>query len=57
MRFGYYRNYTKMYMNMIERFMKYVTDSNGNISVDKLHKNGKSIMLISFVNIFVEYCF
>lgn len=57
MRFGYYRNYTKMYMNMIERFMKYVTDINGNISVDKLHKNGKSIMLISFVNIFVGVLF
>ena len=42
-----------MYTNLIERFMKYVTDSNGNISVDKLHKNGKRIMIVSFVNIFV----
>ena len=53
MRFVFYRNYTKMYTNLIERFMKYVTDSNGNISVDKLHKNGKRIMIVSFVNIFV----
>ena len=53
MRFVFYRNYTKMYTNLIERFMKYVTDSNGNISVDKLHKNGERIMIVSFVNIFV----
>lgn len=53
MRFGYYRSYTKMYTKMIERFMKYVTDSSGNISVDKLHKNGKRIMVVSLVNIFV----
>lgn len=53
MRFVFYRNYTKMYTNLIERFMKYVTDSNGNISVDKLHKNGKRIMIVNFVNIFV----
>ena len=53
MRFGDYRNYTRIYSSMIERCMKYVTDSNDNISVDKLHKNGKRIMAISFVNVFV----
>lgn len=53
MRFGYYRGLNKFYSSMMERCMKYVTDSNGIISVDKLHKNGKRIIAFSFVNVFV----
>ena len=53
MRFGYYRGLNKFYSSMMERCMKYVTDRNGNISVDKLHKNGKLIIALSLVTVFV----
>ena len=53
MRFGYYRGLNKFYSSMMKRCMKYVTDSNGIISVDKLHKNGKCIIALSLVTVFV----